>query len=514
MVQNVAEAMGVRQREEVLPLLKRHEIQVLRRAGHSQAEVAQLAGVSIKTVRRVEQEEPVTVVDDRAEAKRRRIGRPSKAEPFRELVTKLLAEDPEMISLEILRRARLVGYSGKKTALYGLIAALRPSKQKPIVRFEGLAGEFSQHDFGHVDVRYVDDSRERIHFFASRLKYSRWVAVTIVSNEQTETLVRTLAEHFTSFGGVPLLAVFDQPKTVALGWKDGAVTEWNPIFAQAVLELGVGVELCWPARGNQKGSVENLVGWVKGSFFKPRRFIDREDLAQQLAEWHVEVNTQTPSRATKVTPLARMEEERARLRPMKVEAAELAIRIPVSVGPTGFVLHETNEYSMPPEAIGQAGTLFLYADRVRIVAGKHEVTHERLRGARQQSIRPEHRTQMVETVRGARAKQYYKREQIAGLGDDAQAYLTELVHRRAKTWSKDVDALFTILERHGDDALRSAISMALGEGAFGAEYVRHFIEAAEHRPRQRASGGRNRAARSSRKGRARVAARIGKRGGA
>jgi transposase len=504
----------MRQREVVLPLLKRHEIQVLRRAGHSQAEVAQLAGVSIKTVRRVEQEEPVTAVDDRAEAKRRRIGRPSKAEPFRELVTKLLGEDPEMISLEILRRARLAGYSGKKSALYGLVAALRPTKQTPIVRFEGLPGEFSQHDFGQVDVRYVDDSRERIHFFASRLKYSRWVAVTIVSNEQTETLVRTLAEHFTAFGGVPLLAVFDQPKTVALGWKDGAVTEWNPIFAQAVLELGVGVELCWPARGNQKGSVENLVGWVKGSFFKPRRFVDREDLAQQLAEWHVEVNTQTPSRATRVTPMSRMEEERARLRPLKVEPNELAIRVPISVAPTGLVLHETNEYSMPPESIGRAGTLFLYKERVRIVAGIYEATHDRLFGTRQRSILQGHRTQMAETVRGARAKQYYKREQIAGLGADAQAYLTELVHRRSKTWTRDVDALFEILEQQGDESLRNAISMALSEGAFGAEYVRHFIQAAEHRPRQRASGGRNRAARGSRKGRARVAARIGQRGGA
>jgi len=33
--------------------------------------------------------------------------------------------------------------------------------------------------------------------------------------------------------------------------------------------------------------VENLVGWVKGSFFEQRRFLDEEDLARQLAEWHV-----------------------------------------------------------------------------------------------------------------------------------------------------------------------------------------------------------------------------------
>jgi hypothetical protein len=40
----------------------------------------------------------------------------------------------------------------------------------------------------------------------------------------------------------------------------------------------------------QKGSVENLVGFVKSSVFKVRRFHDEEDLRQQLHDWHREVN--------------------------------------------------------------------------------------------------------------------------------------------------------------------------------------------------------------------------------
>jgi transposase len=162
-----------------------------------------------------------------------------------------------------------------------------------VVRFEGLPGEFSQHDFGQVDVRFLDGTKKRIHFFASRLKYSRWAEVTIVADEQTETLVRTLVDHFAAIGGIPLLAVFDRPKTVALKWgKDGQVTEWNPIFAGVALDLSVGIEICWPSRPEQKGSIENLVGWVKGSFFKQRRFLDDADLRTQLAEWRTAVNTE------------------------------------------------------------------------------------------------------------------------------------------------------------------------------------------------------------------------------
>src|SRR5207249_2131866 len=50
-----------------------------------------------------------------------------------------------------------------------------PTTVRPLVRFEGLPGEFSQHDFGQVDVRFLDGARTRVRFFASRLKYSRWV---------------------------------------------------------------------------------------------------------------------------------------------------------------------------------------------------------------------------------------------------------------------------------------------------------------------------------------------------
>ena len=74
----------------------------------------------------------------------------------------------------------------------------------PLVRFEGLPGEFSQHDFGEVEVRYQDDRTETVHFFASRLEYSRWVEVTLVSDERVESLVRALVDHLAAFGGVPL----------------------------------------------------------------------------------------------------------------------------------------------------------------------------------------------------------------------------------------------------------------------------------------------------------------------
>lgn len=361
--------VGAEGKNGMYDVVTRHEVQVLRRAGHSQAATAAFTGVSVSSVRRIEDEDAIDTFDEAESRKRRKVGRPSKVETFREAVVQLCGEkDSEgnpLQSKEILRRLRARGYDGAKSAAYALIASVRPEPVRPMVRFEGVPGEFCQHDFGEVDVRFADGSVTRIKFFASRLKYSRFVCVTLVDNERTETVVRSLVQHYDAMGGVPLVGVFDRPKTVAISWaKDGTVTQWNRIFVDVMLDLGVAVEVCWPARGNQKGAVENLVGWVKGSFFKQRVFNDEADLREQLAAWLLEANTTTPSRATNEIPETRRQEELKRMRPLKVKPGDLALRIPVVVGPTGYVRHEEHEYQVPAAAIGIGGTMFLHQDRV------------------------------------------------------------------------------------------------------------------------------------------------------
>lgn len=157
----------------MIGMLKRHEIEILLKAGHSQRQLARLSGVGLRSVRRIAKEPSVIDVDDAAEREKRRIGRPKVAENFRAQVEAILKQEADLPSLEILRRVCEAGYPGGKTALYELVASLRPQVAQPLVRFEGLPGEFSQHDFGQVEIAFLNGSVQRVHFFASRLKYSR-----------------------------------------------------------------------------------------------------------------------------------------------------------------------------------------------------------------------------------------------------------------------------------------------------------------------------------------------------
>ena len=143
------------------------------------------------------------------------------------------------------------------------------------------------------------------------------------------------------------------------------------------------------------------MGWVKGSFFKQRRFHDVEDLAMQLAQWLQEANTQRPSRVTGVIPPERMAEERKRLR-------RCASRPPSS--PFAFLFRwvpprrcsTTVAASDAPRGRRAAGHAVSLRKRVKIVAGRWQAEHA---VHRQGSIArlPEHRAAHLAAVAGARA---------------------------------------------------------------------------------------------------------------
>jgi transposase len=194
-------------------LLERHTVQQLSQMGFTQKAIREATGVSQRTIRRIQREPPVTNTDEESFRESRNVGRPSSVEQHEETIRQWLEkprkpEDGPLKSSEIFTRLKALGYEGGKPAIYDLVRRLRPLETKPpLVRFEGLPGEFSQHDFGQRRVSFEDGTTQIVHFFASRLKYSRMVDVHIVDNEQLETVVRCLLRAFERFGGMPLKCV-------------------------------------------------------------------------------------------------------------------------------------------------------------------------------------------------------------------------------------------------------------------------------------------------------------------
>lgn len=456
-------------------MIDRHAVHALLQSGQLTREIAQQMGVSQRTIQRIAQEPPIDDADDRKARRRRSVGRPGVPDRVRARMKELIVADPEAPPLEILRQLREEGTDlGESTfyRVFRLEKAVLPTEL--MVRFEGVAGEFSQFDFGQVDVRLLDGRKTRIHFAAYRLKFSRWVWVAMVPDERIESLVRALLLSFEHAGGVPLRVVFDNPKTVVLGRDEHGRPRWNQTLAQVAIDYGFAIELCTPRSPEQKGSVENLVGWVKKSFFRARRFADLEhDLPRQLLEWLVVVNEERPSRATKVVPAERLALERERMKSVAVPPADYGLRFPVQVGPTALVDFQGIRYAMPAGACGIPATLHLYADRVRIATAgnRFEATHPRFPRTGKTSYLSGQRSEQLAAVAGARKRLYFMRERILELGPVGEAYLTELIHARPYTWKADVERLFMLLEELHEARFLKLLQRALFQRLYGAEYV-------------------------------------------
>ena len=458
-------------------MVDRLSVQVLRKAGLPVDAVARQVGVSPRSVKRIASEPRVAALSPSPSPPSRGAGRPSTVEAFRPALAELLAADPSLATVELLRRARERGYRGGKSALYALVQGLRPREAPPlVVRFEGVPGEFSQHDFGHTRARFLDDSFETVTFFVSRLKYSRWAHVVEVADEKVEALLRALLAAFEDFGGVPLGSVFDNPKTIVLSRTAGK-PNWNRTFGQAALDYGFAPLLCTPRRPQEKGTAENLVGWTKSGFYQGRRFVDREDRRAQLAAWVAEGNTQRPSRATGVPPAARIAAERERLRPLAIPPADYALPFAVVVRTTGLVEFAGVRYSMPPAAAGIPATLFLGRDRVRIVTTNGlEAEHPRTPDAGTASYRTEDRAAHLAAIHGARGRLYHQRQEIFELGPPGEALITEWVHGGHYNWKNQVEALHPLLALHGPARVLAAIVRALADRRCHADAIAWLLD--------------------------------------
>ena len=163
--------------------MTRLKVHHMAEGGTPQATIAAKCGISVRTVERVLAEAEPTreeiAVNSRQGAKRP--GRPAvTSDALIERIRTLLGEET-IAATEVLRRARGWGFTGSRSTMAALVKELRPTPRKEaIIRFEGLPGEYTQFDFGEANVQYADGCRDKLVFWAARMKYSRMMHVIVV----------------------------------------------------------------------------------------------------------------------------------------------------------------------------------------------------------------------------------------------------------------------------------------------------------------------------------------------
>jgi transposase len=458
----------------MLHFMERSTIHYLKHKGWTNVQIAQFTGHHRDTIARVLREDV-----DKKPATRQR---PSAVAVFEaQINTWLDKELPVIRMLELAREDAEHPYQGGETAFYDYVRKVRRArKQSPhhlALRFDQMPGEFLQIDWG--EMRNMPFTKEGMsgqtrYFFAARLKYSRYMFVSFQSDMREETLLRCLIACFQTIGGVPWAVVTDNMKTAVLGRDEHHQPIWNPAYQRLAVEFKFHPDVCAPASGNQKGSVENLVKYVKGNFLAGRTFYDDADLAEQCEQWLRFVNSERSNDATGALPADWLAQEQLQFGPLPACAADYGFFDCVVVSREGLVAIETNRYSVPAHLLGQALTARIHAERIELFAGPERVAaHGRWKGQHARIIDPTHfEAAFVSKPRG-RVMVY--RDWLCSLSPVVLNYIAELSHKRRRELGEQVLTLYDLARESGTGDFVAALELAAEQQMYGAEYVRVLL---------------------------------------
>jgi transposase len=452
--------------------MERSTIHLLAKRGKSQRAIARELGISRVTVARA-LAEPV----DRKPAPRQRA---SMVDVYRPQIEQWLTAGLSIVRMyELARSDEQDPFTGGRSTFSDRVRQIRAELQRQQadipVRFEGLPGEYLQVDWGEIrHLPFTQQEPATRYFLCCRLKYSRWVWLQWTTDMRQETLLRGLVDCFCTLGFVPWVLVFDNVKTATTGRDAADEPIWHPLFRQVATEFSFHPEACAPGRGNQKGSVESLVKWVKGNFLAGRMFADDADLAQQSAEWTKAANTR-PSDATGVPPQERLVEETARGGVLPPGARDYGLLKSVTVSAESLIRLAGNSYSVPVAHVGTTMTARLTRDQVRLFANTEEIAcHRRAPdGARRRVVDPEHFRPLF--TKKPRAQVMLYRQALLELSPGTDLYISEVSYRRRERLTEEILATYALLMLHGREALSAVMEEADRRGIYGAEYLEALL---------------------------------------
>lgn len=458
----------------MLRQMERSAIHLLTKRGKSQREIARELGHSRTTIARALQE-PV----DQAPTAR---SRNSQTDPFHAQIEQWVREGLTSVRmLELARTEVAQPYTGGRSvwnaAVHRIRLALERADADVPVRFEGLPGEYLQVDWGEIrQFPFTQQRPATRYFLACRLKYSRWSWVRWTSDMRQETLLRGLVDCCAALGFVPWVLVFDNMKTVTTGRDAADQPVWHPALLQLAQEFDFHPEACAIRAGNQKGSVESLVKWVKGNFLPGRRFTDDADLTQQAQSWTQQANAR-PSQASGVPPVERLPHEAAQGGRLPATAQDYGFLQSAQVSREALVHVQGNTSSVPVAQAGMPVTVRLHRERVclwrdAVLLAEHRRASD---GAQQRVVQPEHFAPQFPAKPRAQVMLY--RQALLELGEPAVSYVSELSRRRRDRLAPEVLAVYALGQQHSFPGLLAAMSRAAALGAYGAEYLTALLAA-------------------------------------
>jgi len=291
------------------------------------------------------------------------------------------------------------GFKGGESTIRNVVKALRAEMTflpKADIPLDYDPGDAIQIDWGEATA-YINGVKTKVQFFCGRLCFSHAIFVQAFFSQNMEAFLEAQQGMFDFFGGVPARIIFDNAK-VAVKEGFGTHAKATDGYKAFAAHYAFKTDFCNIASGNEKGLVENLVGYARKNFMVPvPRVKSITELNSNLLTSCTDYLNTHKVTTKKLSVKEAYSIESKHLHSVPAYQYDTSKTATPTVGDYSTVRFDKNNYSVPVKYLRKDVTVKGYANTVFIFyKGIVIATHQRVYGKDKTEYCLEHYIDLLE----------------------------------------------------------------------------------------------------------------------
>ena len=441
--------------------------------GRSQRAVAKEFGLSRETVRKMLQYAVPPGYQRQQPIRRPKLG------PWLGVIDAILDDDKRRPAKQRHTAKRIFdrlreehGFTGGYTIVKDYVRSAELRSREMFVPLTHAPGE-AQADFGEALV-VIAGVEQKAHYLAMDLTHSDDCFVAAFPAETTEAFLEGHVRAFAYFGGVPTRILYDNTKIAVARILGGEQRQRTRAFSELQSYYLFADKFGRPAKGNDKGKVEGLVGYARRNFMVPIPRVSSWEALNAHLEEQCRKRRERRLRGHSETIGERFERDRAAMLPLPATPYEACEKISARVSSLALVRYRSNDYSVPTQYGHRQVWVKGYVHDV-VIACASEVIARHVRSYEREAVvfDPLHYLALLEHKTRAL-------DQAAPLADwqlpECYPHLRRLLEARLKKHgSREYVQVLRLLETFALAEVTQAIEEALLLGTISFDAVRHLL---------------------------------------
>ena len=402
-----------------------------------------------------------------------------KLEPYTGVIDRILDDDHRVprkqrhTAQRIFERLRdEYGFGGGYTTVKDYVREHRRRTQEMFVPLSHAPGH-AQCDFGEALV-VIGGVQQKAHYFVLDLPHSDGCFIKAYPAETTEAFLDGHVSAFAFLGGAPQSILYDNTKlAVARILGDGRrkrTRAFTELQSHYLFEDRFGR----PGKGNDKGKVEGMVGYVRRNFLAPIPSFESFTALNAHLEGRCLERMDARLRGHTETIGQRMERDLEALLPLTAVPYDACDKQAGRVSSLSLVRYRTNDYSAPV-ACGRRDVLVRgYVDEVVISCGSEIIARHPRSYERDDFVYdPIHYLPLLEQKTGA----LDQAAPLQGwdLPEEFGTLRRLLESRMGRRGKREFVQVLRLLETFSGQEAHAAVKDALRLGALSFDAVKHLV---------------------------------------